>query len=112
MSQVEQYPVTASDRAETYAFVAWEISDDAKSKVFECRVLICPEEDGGFSAHALKLPGVVSQGDTPEEAAERIGDAFRETLLVYQESGESIPWEQVVIDRPKGSIERWILVHV
>jgi predicted RNase H-like HicB family nuclease len=105
MSQVEEHPDTIA-----IPQFAWEIHEE--SSVFECRLVICPEADGGYSAHALKLPGIVSQGDTIEEATEQIKDAFREAVLVYQESGESIPWEQVTIDRPKGSVERWILVHV
>lgn len=79
---------------------------------YECRVLLCPEDNGGYSAHALRLPGVVSQGDSVSEALANIGEAFTAAISVYLDSGEDIPWEELSIDRPKGSIERWILVNV
>jgi predicted RNase H-like HicB family nuclease len=78
----------------------------------ECRVLICPEADGGYSAHAIRLPGVVSQGSTPDEALDNILEAFKETIQCYLESGDSIPWQAITIDRPAGCFERWVLVNV
>lgn len=87
----------------------WKEFDES---AYECRVLLCPEEDGGYSAHALRLPGVVSQGDNVAEALENISEAFGSAISVYLECGEDIPWEERSMDRPKGSIERWILVNV
>lgn len=78
---------------------------------YECRVMICPEVGGGYSAHALRLPGVVSQGETEDEALENIADAFQAVIQCYLESGE-IPWKEVTVDRPAGCVERWILVNV
>ena len=86
-----------------------------KGSAYECRVLVCPEESGGFSVHALRLPGVVSQGDTVDEAIENIVEAFRGALSVYlEEPCALIPWkdEDSDVDRPAGSMERWILVDV
>lgn len=79
--------------------------------VYECRVLLCPEEDGGFSAHAMRLPGVVSQGDTMDEALVNIEDAFRGAIATYRDDQADIPWTDVDIDRPKGTVEKWILVN-
>ncbi len=79
---------------------------------YQCRVLLCPEEGGGYSAHALRLPGVVSQGESVQEALVNITDAFQGAISVYQEEGVEIPWTDVDLDRPKGSVERWILVNV
>ena len=83
-------------------------------KTFECRVLLCPEESGGFSAHAMKLPGVVTQGDTEQEALENIADAFKASIESYLAHGETIPWTEnpLCADKPPGSKERWILVNV
>jgi predicted RNase H-like HicB family nuclease len=78
---------------------------------FECKVLLCPEEGGGYSAHALRLPGVVSEGETIDEALENIADAFQAAMQVYLESG-SVPWSVVPIERSVGCLERWILVNV
>ena len=73
---------------------------------------ICPEDDGGYSAIALRLPGVVSQGDSVEEALENISEAFAAAISVYLEDGTAIPWADVSVDRHKGCKERWILVDV
>ena len=88
---------------------SWRVFED---KTYECRVLVMPENEGGFSSHALRLPGVVSQGETIEEALDNIADAFRGAVSVYLEDGQPIPWENIDIDRPRGSVERWIVVDV
>jgi predicted RNase H-like HicB family nuclease len=81
-------------------------------RAFECRVLICPEDVGGYSAYALRLPGVASQGESIDEALENICDAFVEAIRVYCETGAQIPWQEVDIERTKGCFERWMLVNV
>lgn len=82
-------------------------------RTFECRVLLCPEESGGYSAHAMRLPGVVSQGETEKEALENIADAFRAAVESYIAHGVSIPWTDNPLceERPSGAKERWILVN-
>ncbi len=81
--------------------------------VRECRVLLCPEtEAGGFSIHALDLPGVVSQGETEEEAVANIQESFAAAIAAYHESAMPIPWSNVVVDDiPDGSRELRILVN-
>jgi antitoxin HicB len=87
----------------------WHFFTDS---TYQCRVLLCPDENGGFTAHALRLPGVVSEGDSLEEAIANITDAFRESIRVYRDCKADIPWEDIDYDRPQGSVERWILVNV
>lgn len=87
-------------------------SDHSGDRTYECRVLLCPEQDGGYSAHALRLPGIVTQGETIEEALENIRDAFQSVIQTYLESGGTVPWQPCEEDRPRGSMERWILVNV
>jgi predicted RNase H-like HicB family nuclease len=89
--------------------VTWHVFD---TTTYECRVLLCPETNGGYSAHALRLPGVVSQGETIEEALRNIEDAFRGAIAVYREENQAIPWERIEIERTIGCEERWILVDV
>lgn len=79
-------------------------------RVYECRAVLCPEADGGYSAHALNLPGVVSQGETLREALANIAEAFRAAVSYYLESHVAIPWGQVDVERSQNSQERWILV--
>ncbi len=88
----------------------WELPVEGRA-VYQCRILICPEEDGGFSAVALKFPGVITQGDTLEETLENARDAFRETIQYYKEIGEPVPFKDVEVDRGPGCFERWIVVN-
>ena len=85
---------------------------DLGDNVYECRILICPEQDGGFSVFALRLPGVASQGETIDEALANIEEAFRATVQSYAEDTGVIPWADAEIERIHGSLERWILVDV
>ena len=85
-------------------------SPQLASNMYECRVVICPESEGGFSAHALRLPGVVSQGETIEESLANIADAFRAAMGVYSERDLTIPWQDVDVERTEGAMVRWILV--
>ena len=57
-----------------------------------CRAIICAEVDGGFSAYAARLPGVVSEGDTFDEAVANVSEAFRGAIESYLSDGGSIPW--------------------
>jgi predicted RNase H-like HicB family nuclease len=43
-------------------------------------VVLEPDEDGGFTALVPSLPGVVTQGETVEEALENARDAIALTL--------------------------------
>lgn len=79
---------------------------------YKCKVLLCPEESGGYSIHALTLPGVVSQGETEVEAIANIKEAFEGVLASYVESGDPIPWtsEQYPPEAASDSQERWVEV--
>jgi len=77
---------------------------------YECRVYLCREETGGFSAYLPTLPGVVSEGDTQDEALRNIEEACRGTLKAYGDAGEKVPWAQETEDRPADAKELRILV--
>jgi predicted RNase H-like HicB family nuclease len=80
--------------------------------VYECRALVCPEEEGGFSSFALRLPGVASQGETEEEALLNLKEAFRGALATYIDSGMEIPWGEAAVEHSEKCKERWIMVDV
>lgn len=80
--------------------------------VYECRILLLPEADGGFSAIIPRLPGAVSQGETEEEALANIKEAFRAVAKCYLRDSGTIPWSSPLQEYPKESHERWILVDV
>lgn len=44
---------------------------------YSCQVWIYSEDCGGFSAELIALPGVVSQGETEEEAIANLREAFK-----------------------------------
>ena len=108
---IEEKPTRFGSPLEGVETTGWE---NFRDNVFECRVVLCPEPDGGYSAHALRLPGVATQGDSIDEALENIKEAFRGAIAVYQDDEHGIPWESepISIDRPAGSLERWFLVDV
>jgi len=58
--------------------------------------MICADECGGFYAYATRLPGVVGEGESFEEAVESVREGFVSVLSDYLENGE-IPWEEEVI---------------
>lgn len=49
------------------------------------RVILEPQEEGGYTAYVPLLPGCISQGETQEEALKNI----KEAISVYLESLES-----------------------
>ena len=90
----------------------WKKSD-LSGLVYECRVWVCPEPEGGFSAIVPSLPGVVSQGETVDETLENVKEAFRGAVAEYAESKDDIPWRQgMECQKPHDAIEKWILVNV
>ena len=82
---------------------------------YECKVILCPEKEGGFSAHALNIAGVVSEGDSSADALRNIADAFRATIEYHLESGDQIPWQHQdrgFFSGVADTVERWIAVDV
>lgn len=55
------------------------------------KVVIEPDEHGGFVASAPSVPGVYEQGQTPDEAFERMREAMTFHLDCMLEEGEKIP---------------------
>ncbi len=43
-------------------------------------VILEKEEEGGYSAQCLELPGAISQGETKEEALQNIKEAIEAVL--------------------------------
>jgi len=109
MTILEESPYRTAGPQQYIREPQWRPLDE---NAYECRVLLCPEAEGGYSAHAIRLPGAVSQGESVAEALENIADAFRAAISVYQERGEAIPWKDLELERPKRSIEKWIVVNV
>jgi predicted RNase H-like HicB family nuclease len=90
-----------------------DLQNRLDGRVYECRVWLCPEEEGGYSVILPFLPGVASQGETREEALQNIKEAFQGAAAEYIESQQPIPWcRDTLHQKPADAIEKWILVNV
>ncbi|MBI5614521.1 type II toxin-antitoxin system HicB family antitoxin [Candidatus Gottesmanbacteria bacterium] len=67
------------------------MKDKIAKTVLRYTALFEPAEEGGFVVTVPKLPGVVTEGDTFEEAQEMAQDAIRGYIEVLQKDGEPIP---------------------
>ena len=79
--------------------------------VFEAEVWVL-EEDEGFSAYSVHLPGVAASGDSPDEALSEIHISLRAAIASYLDRGLPIPWVEKPIET-EGRIvtKRWLLVN-
>jgi len=55
------------------------------------RILLTPEEEGGFSVAVPTLPGCFTQGETIEEAIEMAKEAISLYVESLEEDGEQVP---------------------
>jgi antitoxin HicB len=60
-------------------------------KVLRYNAVFEPCEEGGFSVTVPNLPGLITEGDTYEEALENVRDAVKGYLQVLDQAGEEIP---------------------
>ena len=60
------------------------------------RVILEPNELGGYTVMVPLLPGCISEGDTKEEALANIREAIELYIESLQADGESIPTEETV----------------
>ena len=60
------------------------------------RVILEPNELGGYTVTVPLLPGCISEGDTKEEALTNIKEAIELYIESLQADGEPIPAEEAV----------------
>jgi antitoxin HicB len=60
-------------------------------KTWDFKVLLEPDQDGGYVVVCPSLPGCYSQGETIQEALANIREAIELCLEDLQELGEPIP---------------------
>ncbi len=82
---------------------------DPAHTCFECRAGLLREDDGRFSAYAINLPGVASQGDNEGEAISNIVDAITGALIEYKADG-AIPWADEFLE--ENVVEKRILIDL
>lgn len=67
-------------------------------KVLNYTVIMTPDETGGYVVTCPALPGLVTEGDTLEEARAMAADAIRGYLEVLAEDGEPIPTDNSITE--------------
>lgn len=67
------------------------MSKKITENIFRYNAIFEPCEEGGFTVTVPKLPGVVTEGDTFEEALEQARNAVAGHLQILTEAGEEIP---------------------
>lgn len=53
-------------------------------------VILEPQEEGGFTARCMELPGAISQGETKTEALDNVKEAIGLILEVLREDLKSL----------------------
>lgn len=53
-------------------------------------IILEKEEEGGYSAQCLELPGAISQGETKEEAIRNVKEAIKLLLEVIDEEAKAL----------------------
>ena len=61
-------------------------------------IVMTPDETGGYVITCPALPGLVTEGDTIEEAREMAADAIRCYLESLQMEGEPIPTDNPIVE--------------
>ena len=68
-------------------------------KILNFTVIITPDVSGGYVVTGPALPGLVTEGDTLEEARAMGADAIRGYLESLEKDGEPIPVDQSITEQ-------------
>lgn len=76
-----------------------------KQKVLSYTAVFEPAPEGGYVVYVPALPGLVTEGETLEEARRMAVDAIEGYLAVLKEDGEDIPVEpdETVVSKVKAT---------
>jgi predicted RNase H-like HicB family nuclease len=83
-----------------------------KGGAYRYMVYLAPQEQGGFSAVAARLPGVANQGSTEQETLTKIVETFKEAIARYKEQGVDISRTTAPVEPEPGAVTRWVIVRV
>ena len=81
------------------------------SNIYRVPLVLTPQEEGGYTVTSPMLPGLVTEGDTLEEALENVQDALRATLELYEDIGRPVP-AGLVQNPDEGAIQFDLLLPV
>jgi antitoxin HicB len=74
------------------------------SYVYRVPLVMTPQPEGGYTVTSPILPGLVTEGDTLEQALGNVEDALRATLELYEETGQRVP-DGLVHDPDAGTLQ-------
>lgn len=78
---------------------------------YECQLAILPDEEGGYSAVVVNLPGVGSCGETEAEAIEGACEALVGVIQSFRDRGLEIPWSDATnSELTSTSSTKWVTV--
>lgn len=64
-------------------------------RLYRVPLVLTPQPEGGYTVVSPALPGLVTEGDSLEEALANAEDALRATLELYEDTGRVIPGDLV-----------------
>ncbi len=67
-------------------------------KILNFTVVMTPDETGGYVVTCPALPGLVTEGDTLEEAREMASDAIRGYIESLQKDGLPLPSDKPIVE--------------
>ena len=74
--------------------------ETVETKEYRFTVLFEPAEEGGYVVTCPALPGLVTEGDTLEDARAMAQDAIRAYLESLQKDCHPIPSDKAIRDEP------------
>ncbi len=74
------------------------------STVYRVPLVLTPQPEGGYTVTSPALPGLLTEGDSVQEALANVQDAFAATVELYADVGKRLP-AQLAQDPESGSIQ-------
>lgn len=59
--------------------------------IYRVPLVLTPQQEGGYTVTSPALPGLVTEGDSLEQALENVEDALRATLELCEDTGRPVP---------------------
>ena len=89
------------------------IDHSAIAETYPLHIRVTQDEDGGYSAVVMNLPGAGSCGLSEHEAIDNATEAARAVIEQYKEDGLDIPWKDTSRVEPvAGAIDKRIVLNV
>lgn len=65
---------------------------------YKIPLVLAPQPEGGYTVTSPRLPELVTEGDTVEEALDNVKDAIAAVVEIYQDLGRPMPQDTQVLD--------------